>query len=179
MPPKKGKNVLLSVITSHENIPGISYRRIVDLNRLCKKGLTSDNMTAKLRGIVHITTALSRDAGDAEGDTDATGEDADIMGAIDLWRQMLLDFLRHLKFRVSNGDTSITILVTDEYDSGIPYDVFGRVYKHGRYDCSIEKHTSFFLDALKTWMDNAAFCAPCIGFEGKRLAATVDFVYTW
>jgi hypothetical protein len=178
MPPKKTKtktkiNVLFSVIEASSDalFTRILSRGIIDLNRLGKKDLASDVMTTKLREIVLETDEYTGVVGDK-----------DMSVAIQLWRQMLLDFLRHLKPRVLNRETSITIRVSDfERDKveGIPHDLFFRVYEHGEYSCSIANNTLSFLEALETWMKSGTIrCVPCVGFEGS-LAATVDFVYMY
>jgi hypothetical protein len=127
----------------------------VDLRRLCEKSLASEAMNAKLLEIVQETEDYCEDeVGDVEdGDEDGTSR------RIELWRKMLFDFLRHLKQRVADGETSITIEVDDEGYShrfvAKPYEFFGRVYKHGRYWCSIQHEPYFFLDVLETWMKSS------------------------
>jgi hypothetical protein len=89
---------------------------------------------------------------------------------------MLFDFLKQLKQRVADGETSITIKVDNDSDSSVakPYEFLGRVYRHGWYWCSIQHKPYFVLDVLETWMKSSASSSvPCAGFKGS-LVATVD-----
>lgn len=185
MPPKK-MNVQISVIKADQadiRGSGIFCRGIVDLSRLCEKSLASEAMDAKLLEIVQETEDYCEEEdGDVE-DRDEDGDGDATSRRIELWRKMLFDFLKHLKQRVADGETSITIEVDDEgYKHRFvakPYEFFGRVYKHGRYRCSIQHEPYFFLDVLETWMKaSTSPCVPCAGFKGS-LVATVDVVYLY